>query len=184
MNTTTISAMAPTQGPQITAGFTGGAGFTYPTFNNDPALTYEAVADDLKVFVKPVGSSTWIDIDNNAASGWIYDSNFGQFTEGGGGYWFTVTESINVKLASKTSSASLVYTITFNQPVRNSYVLTAYDGTAYTADNSGSIGFPLPKIDGGRTHWHRAWQIRLSDQNRRPVGGSEQFRPERIRLRR
>lgn len=149
LNTTTISAMAPTQGPQITAGFTGGAGFTYPTFNNDPALTYEAVADDLKVFVKPVGSSTWIDIDNNAASGWIYDSNFGQFTEGGGGYWFTVTESINVKLASKTSSASLVYTITFNQPVRNSYVLTAYDGTAYTADNSGSIGFPLPKIDGG-----------------------------------
>lgn len=149
LNTTTISAMAPTQGPQITAGFTGSAGFTYPTFNNDPALTYEAVADDLKVYVKPVNSSTWIDIDNNAASGWIYDSNFGQFTDGGGGYWFTVTESMNVKLASKTSSANLIYTITFNTPVRNSYVLTAYDGTAYTADNNGSIGFPLPKIDGG-----------------------------------
>ncbi|WP_238649581.1 family 16 glycosylhydrolase [Paenibacillus piscarius] len=149
LNKTTISAMTPTQGPQITAGFTGGAGFTYPTFNNDPALTYEAVADDLKVYVKPVNSSTWIDIDNNAASGWIYDSNFGQFTEGGGGYWFTITESINVKLESKTSSASLVYTLTFNQPVRNSYVLSAYDGTAFTADNNGSIGFPLPKIDGG-----------------------------------
>lgn len=149
LNKTTITAMTPTQGPQLTAGFTGGAGFTYPTFNNDPALTYEAVADDLKVYVKPVNSSTWIDINNNAASGWIYDSNFGQFTDGGGGYWFTVTESIQVKLESKTSSASLVYTITFNQPVRNSYVLTAYDGTAYTADNSGSIGFPLPKIDGG-----------------------------------
>ncbi|MFD1907508.1 hypothetical protein ACFSQ7_31480 [Paenibacillus rhizoplanae] len=67
---------------------------------------------------------------------------------GGGGYWFTVTESINVKLASKTSSASLVYTITFNQPVRNSYVLTAYDGTAYTADNSGSIGFPCLRLTG------------------------------------
>ncbi|WP_340022908.1 family 16 glycosylhydrolase [Paenibacillus sp. FSL K6-1096] len=149
LNKTTITAMTPTQGPQITAGFTGGAGFTYPTFNNDPALTYEAVADDLKVYVKPVNSSTWIDIDNNAASGWIYDSNFGQFTEGGGGYWFTITESINVKLESKTSSASLIYTLTFNQPVRNSYVLTAYEGTAFTADNNGSIGFPLPKIDGG-----------------------------------
>lgn len=82
INKTTITAMAPTQGPQITAGFTGSAGFTYPTFNNDSAVTYEAVADDLKVYVKPVNSSTWIDIDNNAASGWIYDNNFGQFTEG------------------------------------------------------------------------------------------------------
>lgn len=149
LNKTTITAMTPTQGPQITAGFTGGAGFTYPIFNNDPAITYAAVADDLKVYVKPVNSSTWIDIDNNAASGWIYDSNFGQFTDGGGGYWFTVTESINVKLQSKTSSANVVYTITFNEPVRNSYTLTPYEGTTYTANESGSIGFPLPKIDGG-----------------------------------
>ncbi|MEK5479506.1 family 16 glycosylhydrolase [Paenibacillus sp. FSL R5-0407] len=149
LNKTTISAMTPTQGPQITAGFTGGAGFTYPIFNNDPAITYAAVADDLKLYVKPVNSSTWIDIDNNAASGWIYDSNFGQFTDGGGGYWFTVTESINVKLQSKTSSANVVYTITFNEPVRNSYTLTPYEGTTYTANESGSIGFPLPKIDGG-----------------------------------
>lgn len=149
INKTTITSMTPTQGPQITAGFTGGAGFTYPVFNNDSAITYEAVADDLKVYVKPVSSSTWIDIDNNAASGWIYDSNFGQFTEGGGGYWFTVTESIHVKLESKTSSANVVYTITFNEPVRNSYTLTPYDGTTYTADVSGAIGFPLPKIDGG-----------------------------------
>src|SRR5690606_5967760 len=93
-------------------------------------------------------SSTWIDIDNNAASGWVYDSNFGQFTEGGGGYWFTVTESINVKLESKTSSANVIYTIIFNEPVRNSYTLTAYDGTTYSADESGVIGIPLPKIDG------------------------------------
>ncbi len=149
INKTTITAMTPTQGPQITAGFTGGAGFTYPIFNNDPAITYEAVADDLKVYVKPVNSSEWIDIDNNAASGWIYDQNFGQFTDGGGGYWFNVTESINVKLESKTSSANIVYTITFNEPVRNSYVLTPYEGTTFTADASGAIGIPLPKIDGG-----------------------------------
>ncbi|WP_339170569.1 family 16 glycosylhydrolase [Paenibacillus sp. FSL H7-0943] len=149
INKTTITAMAPTQGPQITAGFTGSAGFTYPTFNNDPAVTYEAVAEDLKVYVRPVSSSTWIDIDNNAASGWIYDNNFGQFTEGGGGYWFTVTESINVKLESKTSTANVVYTLTFNKPVRNSYVLTPYEGTTFTADAKGVIGVPLPKIDGG-----------------------------------
>ncbi|MEK8217021.1 family 16 glycosylhydrolase [Paenibacillus sp. FSL L8-0463] len=149
VNTTTITSMTPTQGPALTAGFTGSAGFTYPVFNNNPGLIYDAVAHDLKLSVKPVGSTQWVNIDNNAASGWIYDSNFGQFNEGGGGYWFKVTESINVKLESKTSSASLIYTITFNQPVRNSFVLSAYDGTTYTADKSGAIGFPLPKIDGG-----------------------------------
>lgn len=149
INKTTITAMTSTQGSQITAGFTGGAGFTYPMFNNDPAIPYAAVAEDLKVYIKPVNSGTWIDLENNAASGWIYDNNFGQFTEGGGGFWFTVTESMNVKLESKTSSASVIYTINFNVPVRNSYVITPYDGTSFTADNNGVIGVPLPKIDGG-----------------------------------
>lgn len=148
VNKTTITAMTPTQDSQITAGFTGGAGFTYPIFNNDQSLIYEAVAEDLEVYVKPVNSNTWININNNAASGWIYDSNFGQFTEGGGGYWFTVTESIQVKLLSKTSSVSLIYTLLFNEPVRNSYTLSAYDGTTYSADVNGVIGVPLPKIDG------------------------------------
>ncbi|RRJ62804.1 glycoside hydrolase family 16 protein [Paenibacillus oralis] len=148
INKTTITAMTPTQGPEITAGVTGGAGFTYPVFNNDPAIPFSAVADDLKVYVKPVNRSEWIDIDNNAASGWIYDKNFGHFTDGGGGYWFNVTESINVKLESKTSLVNVVYTIIFNEPVRNSYVITPYDGTTFTANESGAIGVPLPKIDG------------------------------------
>lgn len=146
---TTITSMTATQGPNITAGITGGAGFTYPIFNGDAAVTYAAVAEDLKVYVKTLASSEWIDIDNNAASGWIYDKNFGQFTDGGGGYWFTVTESINVKLESKTSHVSLIYTITYNEPVRNNYNITPYDGTTYTAGDTGAIGIPLPKIDGG-----------------------------------
>lgn len=146
---TTITSMTATQGPNITAGVTGGAGFTYPIFNGDASITYAAVADDLKVYVKPIADSGWIDINNNAASGWIYDKNFGQFTDGGGGYWFTVTESIHVKLESKTSHASLIYTITYKEPVRNNFLITPYDGTTYTADKSGGIGIPLPKIDSG-----------------------------------
>ena len=146
---TTITSMTATQGPNITAGVTGGAGFTYPIFNGDASITYAAVADDLKVYVKPIADSGWIDINNNAASGWIYDKNFGQFTDGGGGYWFTVKESIHVKLESKTSHASLIYTITYKEPVRNNFLITPYDGTTYTADKSGGIGIPLPKIDGG-----------------------------------
>lgn len=149
INTTTIKSMAYTQGPELTAGPTGSIGFTYPTFNGDSSIPYAAVADDLKVYVKSVNSSTWVDIDNNAASGWIYDQNFGQFTDGPGGYWFTLTESINVKLESKSSGASLVYTLNYNQANRSNYTVTAYDGTTtYTAGEDGAIGFPLPKIGG------------------------------------
>lgn len=146
---TTITSMTATQGPVITADATGGSGFTYPVFNGNAAIPYAAVAEDLRLFVKPVSSSQWISIDNNAASGWIYDSNFGQFTDGGGGYWFIVSESINVKLQSASSGASLIYTINYNKPVRNTYQLTAYDATQYTAGETGAIGVPLPKIDGG-----------------------------------
>jgi len=145
---TTITSMTATQGPNLTAGVTGSIGFTYPTFNGNTAIPYAAVSDDLKVYVKATESSEWIDINNNAASGWIYDKNFGQFTDGGGGYWFTVDKSINVKLESKSSMATLIYTITYPIPVRNSYTLTPYDATTYTADVAGSIGMPLPKIDG------------------------------------
>lgn len=149
INKTTITSMTATQGPELTAGPTGSVGFTYPTFNGDSSIVYDAVAEDLKVYVKTVNSTEWIDIDNNAASGWIYDSNFGQFTDGPGGYWFTLTESINVKLQSKTSGVSLIYTLNYEKAVRNSNTISAYDGTTtFTADENGAVGLALPKIDG------------------------------------
>ena len=120
INTTTITSMTATDGPVLTAGPTGSIGFTYPTFNGDSSIPYAAVAADLKVYVKTVNSSEWIDIDNNAASGWIYDNNFGQFTDGPGGYWFVLTESINVKLESKSSGASLIYTLNYEKGARKS----------------------------------------------------------------
>lgn len=150
---TVITSMTATDGPMLTAGPTGSVGFTYPTFNGDSSIIYDAVAEDLKVYVKTVDSSEWIDIDNNAASGWIYDTNFGQFTDGPGGYWFTLTESINVKLESKTSGASLIYTLNYEKTERNSNKITAYeDTTTYTADENGAIGFALPKIDGNAAY--------------------------------
>ncbi|HHX55993.1 MAG TPA: glycoside hydrolase family 16 protein, partial [Clostridiales bacterium] len=69
IETTTISSMNLTQGPELTADATGSIGFTYPIFNGDTAIPYEAVAKDLKVYVKTLDSSQWIDIDDNAASG-------------------------------------------------------------------------------------------------------------------
>lgn len=147
--TTTITSMTATDGPVLTAGPTGSIGFCYPTFNGNPAIIYEAVAADLSLYVKSVNSSEWVSIDNNAASGWIYDQNFGQFTEGPGGYWFALTESINVKLESKSSGASLIYTLNYEKANRTSNALTAYEATTtYTADDNGAIGFALPKIGG------------------------------------
>ena len=149
INKTTITSMTPTDGPVLTAGPTGSVGFTYPTFNGDSSIPYDAVAEDLRFYVKSVNSSEWVSIDNNAASGWIYDNNWGQFTDGPGGLWFTLTESINVKLESVSSGANVVYTLNYEKIVRNSNNISAYDAnTTYTADNSGAIGLPLPKIDG------------------------------------
>lgn len=143
-----ITSMKATQGPNITAGVTGGAGFTYPTFNNDSAIKYEQVAKDLKLYIWSDETSQWVDVDNNAASGWIYDKNFGQFTDGGGGYWFTVSKTTKVRLASKSSpNVYLDYVINYQEPVRSTWTLSA-DTTTYTAGDTGAIGMPLPKIDG------------------------------------
>ena len=143
-----ITSMKATQGPNITAGVTGGAGFTYPTFNNDSAIKYEQVAKDLKLYIWSDATSQWVDVDNNAASGWIYDKNFGQFTDGGGGYWFTVSKTTKVRLASKSSAdVYLDYVINYEEPVRSTWALSA-ETTTYTAGDTGAIGIPLPKIDG------------------------------------
>ena len=144
-----ISTMDYTDGPELVSGPTGTVGFTYPTFNGNPNVIYAAVADDLRFYVKPVNSSDWVSIDNNAASGWIYDQNFGQFTDGPGGLWFTLTESINVKLESASTGASLVYNLKFEKVPRHSNKITSYeDTTTYKADDNGAIGLALPKIDG------------------------------------
>jgi len=149
LSKTVIDSMTVTQGPDITAGVTGGAGFTYPTFNNDSSVIYSQVADDLKVYIWSDEKSEWIDIDNNAVSGWIYDKNFGQFTDGGGGYWFTVDKTTKVRLASKSSpEIYLDYVISYDDSARSTYNLSA-ETTTYTAGDTGAIGIPLPKIDGG-----------------------------------
>ena len=150
LNAVTINSMTATQGPELTAGVTGGSGFTYPVFNGDSSIAYSQVADDLTVYAWSNSSQSWVNLDGNASSGWIYDSNWGQFTDGGGGYWFTVTETTRIRLASKTNpNVYLDYTINYSAPVRNSYTLTAAGETKFTAGETGAIGIPLPLIDGG-----------------------------------
>lgn len=144
-----IASMSATQGPEITAGVTGGAGFTYPTFNGDSSIIYDQVKDDLDVYIWSNNEEKWINLFNNAESGWIYDKNFGTFTDGGGGLWFNVDKTEKVRLISKSSpEVYLDYTIKYEEPVRSNYKLSA-DITTYTAGDTGAIGIPLPRIDGG-----------------------------------
>lgn len=150
LDAVTITSMTATQGPVLTAGVTGGSGFTYPTFNGNASIVYSQVAKDLAIYIWSDDSQSWVNLDNNASSGWVYDTNWGQFTDGGGGYWFTVTETTRVRLASKANpDVYLDYTINYTVPVRNSYTLSAATETTFTANESGAIGIPLPKIDGG-----------------------------------
>ncbi len=150
----TVYSMTATQGPVLTADSTGGVGFTYPVFNGNSSIAYSAVADDLSLYVKGVNSSNWVCIDGNAGSGWVYNQNYGQFWDGPGGYWFTLTESINVKLQSKSTGVSLVYTLNYgNQQQSNTntgaYALSAFESnTTYTADSNGAVAFVLPKVGG------------------------------------
>lgn len=144
-----ITSMAATQETEIIAGVTGGAGFTYPVFNGDSSIIFDQVKDDLDVYVWSDSDDKWIELFNNAESGWIYDRNFGVFTDGGGGLWFNVDKTEKIRLISKSSTdVYLDYTIKYEESVRESYKLSA-DITSYTAGDTGAIGIPLPKIDGG-----------------------------------
>ncbi len=163
-----ITSMKPTQGPNIKAGVTGGAGFTYPSFNGDSSVIYDQVSDDLIVYVWSDEEDKWINLFNNAASGWIYDKNFGQFTDGGGGYWFNVDKTTKVRVASISSPDVYIdYVIEYDNSERNNYNLSA-DTTTYKAGDTGAIGIPLPKIDGGYPRGNEldgfVYEIKINDK--------------------
>ncbi|WP_226681728.1 Ig-like domain-containing protein [Sutcliffiella horikoshii] len=148
-NSQVITAMAPAGPTLFDVSPSGGTGFEFPRFNNGGA-TFKDVKDDVALFVQQ--GDEWVSIDNNAASGWIYDNNFGNWWEGPGGYWFNpVEETTVVKVASKTNPDVYVeYTLKVTLPVRNSHVITNYDRRAtFEADDNGAIGMPIPRIDGG-----------------------------------
>ncbi len=146
----TVKSMTPTQGPELSADATGGSGFTFPVFNGDESIKYDQVADDIRLFVKTDSSPEWTPVDNNAQSGWIYDSNFGHFWDGPGGFWFHVTENTYVRLQSASDSAVFLdYTIKAFASARSSFVISAAGDTSLRAGENGSAGVVFPMIDGG-----------------------------------
>lgn len=138
----------------ITADTTGGSATHWGawTFNGDKSIKYQQVEDDITILVDNNDGKGFVKFLGNAASGFLWDQNFGYYTDGDGGYWFkNINWSFTLRFQKKTDSS--IYQdvkVTYTEPVRNSYRISAFDGTTYDASASATaaVGIPLPKIDG------------------------------------
>ncbi len=122
------------------------------TFNNGEA-TYDQVKDDITILVDNHDGKGFVNLMGNANSGFVWDNNFGIYTEGTGGLWFKgIDRSFTIRLQKKgDSSVHCDAQVNYQVANRDTYNLTAYDGkTDYDArdDAKGAVGFPLPKIGG------------------------------------
>ena len=152
-DTSAVTALAPV-GETTISGSRNGSGFI--AFPNAIAQggSYPTSADNIVAYVKKLNEpdSAYVNIDNNAESGWIYNTNFGieQY-----GYWFKVEESgpIQVKFALKDKEEiSLVYTITYSDTTRSNYSVYANGATTITADSAtGAAGVVFPYLGGTAT---------------------------------
>ncbi|WP_423190379.1 Ig-like domain-containing protein [Alkalibacterium sp. f15] len=149
-NLQTITSMQAAGPTTINAGFDGGVGFQFPTFNN--GASFDDVEGDVDLLVKQNGE--WISIDNNAASGWVYDENFGNWWEGPGGYWFNpVEETMQLRVASKANTEVFVE-YTFNVTPADTQVITSMapaGPTTIDVSPSGGTGFEFPRFNTGAT---------------------------------
>ena len=148
-----VTALTPFSVTTVSANRTGTGFINFPKAMAG-GTGYDTGADNLVAFVKKADEpeSAYVNIDNNAASGWIYDSNFGieQY-----GYWFKVidTGSINVKLALKENrNIFIVYDITYTDTVRVDHTVYPNGSTTITANSeNGSVGLVLPYLGGSAT---------------------------------
>lgn len=152
-DTSAVTALSATAGTTISANRTGSGFIAFPNAIANGG-SFPTSAENLVAYVKKAGEpdSAYVNIDNNAESGWIYNTNFGieQY-----GYWFSVadTGSINVKLALKDNeNVSIVYDITYSDTARTDYTVYANGATTITADStSGSAGVVFPYLGGTTT---------------------------------
>lgn len=138
----------------ITADATGGSATHWNlwTFNGDSNILYKQVQDDIDIFVDNNDGKGFVKFLGNANSGFLWDQNFGYYTEGAGGYWFTnIGWSFTLRFRSKSNKDVFQdVKVTYNEPVRTDYKLSPYDGTTYDANTNAaaSVGIPLPKVGG------------------------------------
>lgn len=143
-----------TTATEIAADSTGHSGVDWGTwtFNGDKSIKYKQVEDDITILVDNNDGKGFVKFLGNAASGFLWDQNFGYYTNDNQGYWFVnINWSFTLRFQKKTDSS--IYQdvkITYTEPTRNSFKISAYDTTSYDASSSAtaSVGIPLPKIDG------------------------------------
>lgn len=150
---TSISA-----GPEanITADATGGSATHWGewTFNGDKNVTYDQIKDDLEILVDNHDGKGFVQFLANADSGFIWDQNFGIYTDGTGGYWFlNIDWSFTLRFQKKgNSNIHTDVNVTYNAPVRSNWKLSSYDGTttldANNESHTASLAIQLPKIGG------------------------------------
>lgn len=122
------------------------------TFNGDKNVKYEQVEDDITILVDNNDGKGFVRLLSNASSGFLWDQNFGYYADGDGGYWFkNINWSFTLRFQKKTDSS--IYQdvkVTYSEPIRSNYNVTAHDTTSYDASTnaSASVGIPLPKIGG------------------------------------
>lgn len=148
-----LKSIATTES-NITADNTGGSATHWNlwTFNGDSSILYQQVEDDIDIYVDNNDGKGFVKLLGNAASGFLWDQNFGYYSDGAGGYWFkNIGWSFTLRFQKKTDgNIRQDVKVTYTEPVRTNYQLSAYEGTSYDASNvaNASIGIPLPKIGG------------------------------------
>ena len=105
------------------------------TFNGDKNIKYEQIQNDVEILVDNNDGKGFVKFLGNANSGFKWDQNFGYYSEGDGGYWFTnISWSFTLRFKSKSNPNVMQdVKVVYEKPVRTSYALTAYEGTSYDA---------------------------------------------------
>jgi len=156
-----LTSLAAKNAP-INASATGKAGISKVDnfiYNGNASIVYSQIEDDFnedntEILVKRDSEADFQPLFNNLAGGWQYDGNFGVYTEGGGGWWFTqLEEGITVRFHSTENKfADVDIRINYTASDRATYTLAAVDGkTEFRADVTGTdavIGMCLPRIGG------------------------------------
>ncbi len=142
--------------PEIKADATGGAAIDWSNviFNGNDAIKYAQVEEDLELLVDNNDGKGFVPLLANAESGFIWDNNFGIYTDGNGGIWFkNIDWSFTVRIQKKDTPD--IYTdvkFTYTAPDRTNTTLTPHDGTTFNANdaanNVASLAIVLPKING------------------------------------
>ncbi len=144
----TITSMdySNSEGGTINLDAGDGTGITFPTFNSGDNVFVD-ISGDLEVTVDVDG--IWVDIDK--ASSYVYNSNWGHFWDGPGGFWFNpVNESFTFRLSSRNNSeVELIYNFIVSEVEAKTITSMTADSTTSSVFPAGNTSFTMPTFNGG-----------------------------------